>query len=174
MLGYKAAKSGDTRVLITLEIPEDALTNMARSSVVIRETAKHRTNRAKVLKIEDEKGVSYPSASSAMFPTKEMTYRMGEMVEEPSYTLNSEDVCGEGIHFFLSRKVAELYGLNKVQNGFWQAWHENGRQAAEATFVDGKAQGTYRSWHPDGTKLAEMSFVDGIMHSSVYSPWFDK
>jgi hypothetical protein len=40
MLGYKIAKSFGKRVVITLEIPEDAITNVKRTNIVHAETAK--------------------------------------------------------------------------------------------------------------------------------------
>ena len=89
MLGYKASKNGDTRVIVTLEIPEDAITNMKRKDIVNAETAKYRCNKAKVLKIEDEDGKEYSYATSiyynyiSMFVTKTstLTYNVGVMVD---------------------------------------------------------------------------------------------
>jgi hypothetical protein len=59
MIGYKIAKNGDRRVIVTLEIPADALTNMGRSTVAVRETATYRVNKVIVLKIEDSEGNCY-------------------------------------------------------------------------------------------------------------------
>ena len=106
MIGYKIAKNGDTRVVVTLEIPEDALTNMGRPSVALRETAKHRTNKAKVLAIEDASGTPHTTATSFGYDKKFLTYKVGETIEEPSYNPDPEQVCAEGIHYFLTRRVA--------------------------------------------------------------------
>lgn len=45
MIGYKLAlASGKTDVLVTLEIPEDALHNMDRPGILCKETAQYRCN----------------------------------------------------------------------------------------------------------------------------------
>jgi hypothetical protein len=111
MLGYKIARHGAKRVLITLEIPEDAKTNLYRPSIVNKETAKYRTNKAKVLKIEDADGKSYDTATTSIYNKKKLTYRVGEVVEEPAFDPMLEVVCTEGIHFFLDKHVAELFEM---------------------------------------------------------------
>ena len=82
MIGYKVAKNGEKRVVVTLEIPSDALTNMDRSTVAVKETAKHRASKAKVLKIEDEEGNCYPIAISFNYDKKSLEYKVGELLED--------------------------------------------------------------------------------------------
>jgi hypothetical protein len=172
MIAYKIAKNGETRVIVTLEIPSDALTNESRASVVVRETAKHRTNKAKVLAIEDLEGKRYDTATSCGYNNKRVVYTMGEWIEEPSYDRDPEKVCAEGIHYFLARRVAELYRLDWIQNGLFQEWHENGRKSREVTFVDGKMHGTYQEWHENGQKQAEGTYVEGKVHGT-YQEWHE-
>ena len=69
MLGYKIAEHGNVRVLVTLEIPDDALTNMNRYDIFDAMKAKYRTNKAKVLDIEDEQGTKYTHANSCIHNT---------------------------------------------------------------------------------------------------------
>ena len=152
MIGYKIAKNGEKCVVVTLEIPSDALTNMDRSTVVVKETAMYRTNKAKVLKIEDEEGNCYPSATSFKYKKKSLEYKVGEVMEEPSYNYNPQEVCAEGIHYFLSRRVAVLYGLEKIKNGLFERWYENGQKWMEYSFVDGNLHGLYQTWHANGQK----------------------
>jgi hypothetical protein len=140
MIGYKIAKNGDKRVVITLEIPSDALTNMNRSSVLVKETAIYRTNKAKVLKIEDTDGNCYTTATSFNY-YKSLEYKVGEVMEEPTYNIDPEEVYAEGIHFVLSRRVAELYGLMKIENGLFESWTYDGQKLCEVLYVDGKRDG---------------------------------
>lgn len=171
MIGYKIAKNVEgARVVVTLEIPGDALTNMARSTVSFRETAKHRASKAKVLAIEDASGTSYTTATSFSYDKKSLTYNVGETIEEPSYNTDPEQVCSEGIHYFLTRRVAELYGLSKVENGLFQAWHENGQKSEEAPYVDGKLHGLYQSWYLNGQKSEEAPYLGGEPHG-LYQSW---
>jgi hypothetical protein len=161
MIGYKVAQSGHTRVIVTLGIPKGALTNLGRSSVVNRETAQYRTDNAIVLAIEDETGKRYKTAESSMYKWRSLSYEAGRAVLEPEYTTDPEIVCGRGIHFFLSRRVAEQYRLLRIQNGLLEEWHVDGRKALEVTFVEGLRQGVQRRWHKNGQLQAEVSYKNG-------------
>ena len=171
MIGYKIAKHGEKRVVVTLEIPSDALTNMSRSSVEVKETAKYRTNKAKVLKIEDIEGNCYSTATSFNYDKKSLDYKVGELIEEPTYNTDPEEVGAEGIHYFLNRRVAELYGLDKIANGLFEQWCNNGQKLLEYSYVDGKVHGLYQSWHTNGQKWVECSYVYGKPHG-LYQAWY--
>ena len=171
MIGYKVAKNGDTRVIVTIEIPEDALTNMGRSSIAVRETAKYRANKAKVIAIEDDSGTPYASATSFNYEKKTLTYKVGETIEEPSYDPDPEEVCAEGIHYFLTRRVAELYNLSTVENGVIQRWESNGQKYAEENFANGKLHGLCQSWFDNGLKQAESTYVEG-KHHGLAQRWY--
>jgi hypothetical protein len=172
MIGYKIAKNVDCdRVLITLEIPSDALTNMERSAISVRETAKYRANKATVLKIEDAAGKEYPMATSSCYDFKQLTYRVGETIKESSYAIDPEEVSAAGIHYFLTKRVAELYGLERVKNGLFQRWHENGLKEEEVIYVDRKRHGLYQSWYKNGNKAEEVLYVDGKRHG-LYQWWY--
>jgi antitoxin component YwqK of YwqJK toxin-antitoxin module len=161
MLGYKIAKNGDKRVIVTLEIPSDALTNMDRPTVIVKDTATYRANKVVVLKIEDAEGNCYETATSSSYIPKSLTYTVGELIEEPTYNMDPENIYAEGIHFFLSRRVAELYRLEKVANGLYQTWHDNGHKCEEVPYIDGKIHGLYQSWHENRQKCEETIYVDG-------------
>jgi len=171
MIGYKVAKHGDVRVVVTLEIPCDALTNMNRSSIAVKETAKYRANKAKVLKIEDDEGNCYPSATSFGYDKKSLCYKIGEIIEEPTYNTEPEEVSAEGIHYFLNRRVAELYGLDKIANGLFEQWCNNGKKLLEYSYIDGKVHGLYQSWHTNGQKWVECSYDYGKPHG-LYQAWY--
>lgn len=170
MIGYKVAKNGDTRVIVTLEIPEDALTNMGRSSIVVMETAKYRTNKAKVLSVEDASGISYESAHSSSYEKKSLTYKVGETVEEPSYDPDPEQVYAEGIHYFLSLSVTAHYDLETVENGLLEQWHDNGHKASEFLFVDRKLHGLSTKWFDNGQKWRKANYTEGKLHGT-YEEW---
>ena len=172
MLGYKAAKNGETRVLVTLEIPEDALTNICRTNIVNRDTAKYRTNKAKVISIEDSDGKKYTSAITGFYDNKSLTYNVGEEVVSDEYDKDIENVCSSGIHFCLNKHVAELYGLDKIENGLYQQWYDNnGRKYKECTYKDGKREGLYQKWYIDGEKLLECIYKDDKLEG-LYQEWY--
>ena len=128
MIGYKAAFNENTRVVITLEIPDDALTNINRTSVVVKEKAKHRANKVKVLKIEDKQGKEYKTAETGFFREKILVYRVGETLEEPTYDTDIEQVCSRGIHFFLDKTVAEQYEILEIENGLLESFYDTGQK----------------------------------------------
>jgi antitoxin component YwqK of YwqJK toxin-antitoxin module len=172
MIGYKAAIAGETRVLITLDIPEDAITNVARTSVVVKETAKYRTNKAKVLKIEDKDGKEYTEARTGFYDLESLTYRLNELVEVSDYDMNLEKVCSRGIHFFLSKRLAEQYERDSIRNGLFQRWHENGQIQEECTFVNGLIDGLYQRWYANGEKDIECTYVNG-WREGLYQRWYE-
>ncbi len=159
MLGYKAANNGSTRVLITLEIPKDARTTLNRASIAVWETATYRANKVKVLKIEDENGTTYPNAVSGFF-SKKLEYRVGEILEDASYDTNVENVYSSGIHFFLTRQLAEQYGI-RPSNGIVQTWHENGKKCAEGMYENGYKHGVWTFWFNTGQKCSEGMYKNG-------------
>ena len=162
MIGYKVAHSTDEkRVIITLDIPDDACTNMNRTDIVNKDTAKYRTNKATVLSIEDENGNMYETATSSIYTNKPLTYKVGETLVVDDYDTNIETVCSSGIHYFLNKRVAELYNLPKIENGLYQQWHTNGQKRVECTYVNDKPEGLYRSWHYNGQKWVECTNVNG-------------
>jgi hypothetical protein len=143
MLGYKVAQHGDTRVIITIEIPEEAITNLRRPGIAFAETAMYRANKVKVLQIEDAEGNSYPSAESFV-SSKKLQYVVGEIVEEPNFDPRLEEIFTEGIHFFRNRRVAELSYFQEMKDGVFQRWHPNGQILEEYPFVDGQMHGLYQ------------------------------
>ena len=171
MIGYKIAKNDITRVIVTLEIPKDAQTNMGRSSVAFPATAKYRASKAKVLAITGAQGAAYATATSFNYDKKSITYTVGEMIEESSYNPDPEKVCAEGIHFFLTRRVAELYGLEKVNNGLYQSWHDNGQMCTEVTYVDRKFHGRYQTWWKNGRTWMEATYIHG--KRQLYQSWYE-
>ncbi len=140
--------------------------------MAVRDTAKHRTNKAKVLKIEGEDGTPYTTAKTAFFAGKALTYKVGEIIQEPWYDPDPEQVCSRGIHFFLSKRAAELYGLEKIENGLYQQWHENGVLSSEGMYTNGLREGIWRDWHPSGTKEYEGMFTNGKAEG-VHTAWYE-
>ena len=168
MLGYKVAKSFGKRVVITLEIPEDAITNVKRSNIVNAETAKYRTMKAKVIKIEDSDGKTYNEAVSFNYKNS-IKYILDEELVSHDFDMNLEITCSTGIHFFLSKQMAETYGLVSIENGILTAWHNNGVKESEITFVNNNVQGSISyQWYENGKKKCECPMLDGKRHGDCH------
>ena len=150
MIGYKIASSEGKRVLVTLEIPSGANTNLDRKDVKDKLYAKYRCDKAFVLCIEDEEGIKYKSASTSIFSFKKIKYVVGEEIFEKDYDKDVNVVCGEGIHFFLTKEVALLYGLHYLDEGEYKDWHSNGQLRVLSNYKEGKKNGEYKMWYEDG------------------------
>ena len=160
MLAYKAAKHDTNHVVITLEIPEDAMTTIHRPNVAVKETAKYRANKAKVLLIEDSEGSTYDTAETDFHSGKKLVYKVGNVVKEPEYDTDIEAVYAEGIHFFLEKRLAQLYG-RKPDHGYYENWHDNGQKLMECMFVDGKRNGPFQQWFENGQISKKCMYVNG-------------
>ena len=169
MIGYKVAKNDKTKVIVTLEIPKDARTNMGRSSIAVKETAAYRADKVKVLAIEDASGTSYKTATTN-FEGISLTYKVGEVVEEPSFNPDKEEIYAEGIHYYITRHIAELACMGMVENGPYHYWHANGRKCVELTSVNWKLHGLYQHWLENGQKCVEANFIENKLHG-LYRRW---
>jgi antitoxin component YwqK of YwqJK toxin-antitoxin module len=170
---YKAGLaegSGYTRVLITLEIPKDALTNIDRKDILNKQTAKYRTNKTIVRKITDIYGTVYHVAYSLY--EKKLAYKVGELVEEPEFDTNMDTVSTKGIHFFLDKECAELYDRQFILNGILKNWHDNGQLASECNYVNGDANGISRGWYENGQLRYECKCIYGKL-DGISRGWYE-
>ncbi len=171
MLAYKAAVNGKTRVVISLEIPDDAKTNLERPGVLNKETATYRADKVKVLKIEDADGNTYETAKS-LIQIPPLTYTVGETVQSPNGFDADPDKTGAGIYFVLHRQIAEQYALPSVPNGLLQWWRESGQKWYEATFLNGELHGVSHYWHETGHLAYTRGYANGRLDGS--NTYWDK
>ena len=97
-IGYKKASG----YILKLEILQDA----RRSSSSSR---KCRCDKAKVLEIQNLYGDIANVKEVKSNYDKNFIYRLGEIVEEPSFCEDRWNECAEGIHFFINRQEAVEY-----------------------------------------------------------------
>ena len=161
IIGYKAAFAYNKRVVVTLEIPDDALTNLLRENAVVKEYAKYRCNKAKVVKIEDIDGKEYEEAITVHYDKNSLTYKLNETVSVHRFDTKLEEVCSTGIHFFLTKRVAELYNLKSIINMFYESWHDNGIKKFECNFVDRTKDGVGTQWYENGKLNCEYNYLQG-------------
>ncbi len=166
IIGYKIAynysklnDNQETRVLVTLHIPFDAKTNLDRRNVLNYERAKYRTNKAYVVKIEDEKGNKYNHAISAFYVKNPLIYQLNDWIED-DYDENIEKVCTTGIHFFLTNDIWQ-YGLDFLISGRLIKYHDNGALASDGHFRNSQQHGLYKEWWTDGNLRIECEYDNG-------------
>lgn len=166
MLGYKVGKSEHEKVIVTLEIPEDAITNMNRKDIVDASKAKHRTNKAKVLSIEDKDGNSYKEAKSYNYKDRLLVYEVGKTVYVEDFDTNIKELCSTGIHYFLDKELAKMFDYkwfitNTVLNGPYNTYDDNGRLWRYAEYKDRVLHGKQISYHYNGQVSEDCTHVDG-------------
>jgi antitoxin component YwqK of YwqJK toxin-antitoxin module len=198
MIGFVGAWGGTDGyrpVIVTLEIPADALTTLGRPGVVNPATATYRANKARVISIADLSGGSYAVARRELWPPERqgfwappgVVFHTGRTVEDATYS-KSNEVYAHGILFFLSPWVAEmhdimayheLHGYNKWylkrqcshsfvghENCRLEGWYPSGARLREFHTQGGKFHGLYRSWYPDGKQKREEHYVNGIRNGT--------
>ena len=163
MLGYRAGKSFGKRVVITLEILKDAITNVKRSNISKAETAIYRANKVTAIKIEDSDGKTYDEAISYNLDNDSLKYTLHEEVVCHDFDMDLEMTFTSGIHFFLTKKVAETYGVKSIENGVLTQYWPNGKKYSEKTFVNG-SKTTYDIWYKNGTKCKESKYLNGKLN----------
>lgn len=172
-LAYKTAKTKDGKsVVITLEVPEDALTNFHRGSAIVKETAKYRVSKAKVLVIEDEKGKKYSECVSSIYNKKSLIYKVSEVVKVDDYYKDPNTICAPGIHVFLKKRVAELYNKETIEDGVYDSWYPNGRRKSRTTYKDGKIDGLLEQWYENGEKAIEHNYKNGEL-DGLMQEWYE-
>lgn len=93
MIGYKKCRDN---LIVKLEIPEGAIVFSINNS-------KCRTNIAKVLEISNGKKNAISQNDESF------KYKVGKIVRPTSFNCQYNVECGEGIHFFRTKKEAEEY-----------------------------------------------------------------
>ena len=171
MIGYKIAYTEGKRVLVTLNIPDDALTNINRDGVKDIKYAKHVCNKANVVSIEDERGNGCEEAQSSNHSKKSVKYIVGEEIVECNYAKEILLISGEAFTFFLDRQVALLYGLSQVENGEYKKWFDNGQLEIHCYYENGKLQGEYTKWFMNGNLERHAFYNEGKVEGE-YKRWY--
>ncbi len=97
-IGWKKAENDS---IVKLLITENAL----RSSATTR---KCRCSEAKVLEIWDKNGKNIKEIETSFY-NSHLIYRVGETVRIEDFDENRWEECSMGIHFFITRREAEMY-----------------------------------------------------------------
>jgi antitoxin component YwqK of YwqJK toxin-antitoxin module len=150
--------------IVILERLSDTITNENRNNITNKEYksfAKYRGNKFLVKdifhKFDYTNKVS--SISSSNFEHK-LEYKIGKIIIPDNFDTNLEKVCSNGIHYFLKLECAFYYSLNKIQNGEYLEWYENGQQYIKCTYTDGKLNGEYLEWYENGQQYKKCTYTD--------------
>lgn len=174
-LCYKGASSRfGHHVLITLCLPVDARTNQGRKDIVDAQYAKYRSDKAFVLKIEDEYGNYFVDAVPRFYRTTreedydengalKFVYRVGEVIECPKFDRDIEKVWVPGIHYFVDKTVA-LSFQNERTNGLHIRATDNGTLTHKYNIKDGSRDGNGFYRNISGGIVYEQEYKNGTPH----------
>jgi antitoxin component YwqK of YwqJK toxin-antitoxin module len=111
------------------------------------------------------------SILSSNFENK-LEYKIGKVIIPDNFDTVLENVCSNGIHYFLKLECAFYYSLQKIQNGEYLEWHDNGQQHIKCTYTDGKRNGEYLAWHDNGQQHIKCTHTDGKLNGE-YLSWHE-
>jgi hypothetical protein len=114
-------KSCAEYVVILKRLP-DTVTNENRNNITNKECklfAKHRGNKFLVEDIFHKFDLANKAytISNSNFNKSKLEYKIGKVIISDKFDTNLEEVCSNGIHYFLKLECAFYYSLQKIQNG---------------------------------------------------------
>ena len=170
MIGYKVGKVENKYVLVTLEIPEDAITNVIKEDEdsMWSHILSYRTNKAKVIKIEDVNGNEFGEAKSAFYTQSTLTYYLNQILEIDDYDSDKHVFVTRGIHFFLTPKVSNLYVKESKPSITFECFYENNIKCFSCPFLNGELNGDIKYWYSNGMLFLKKTFKNGVADGYCY------
>ena len=179
-IGFVINNNNIRKVLITLLIPNNALTNMNRENIIDKKHAKYRCNNAYVVEIED----NYKNYDSAMsgFYTKKLLYEKNKVIET-SFDIDIKNVSSDGIHFFLDLETALNYKEPilrqrwKNERDTYKEYYSNGQVAKIVKYkLDEKDPKTIiykkiKEYYEDGLNKIEYNLSIN-KYDGLYQEWY--
>jgi antitoxin component YwqK of YwqJK toxin-antitoxin module len=163
MIGYTLGElSGYTKVLITLEIPDDANTDMNRSNIINEEYAKYKSSKAIVTSITDRKQKSHNRFKLFYGNCNDLNF----------YKVN--DIITGNIIFY--KKIepviqdSDLFDLINLEDGagigVHKKWFDNGSIQLEHNYKYKKLDGVYKEWNSFGVLIEESIYSNNKIEST--------
>lgn len=163
-IGYFLAKSGlkkNINVIVEIEIPSDAKTNIDRDDIYDKLNAEYKTNKYIVKKIYDQ----YLNEYSMFFNNYSCPLKLGELVcnKDVYYSeIDGEHVEAEKVKkFYMSKHIA--IGLTDIMDGICTLYHKNGRKSIEYTKKNGKKNGKCYKWLENGQIYEETYYLNNLL-----------
>lgn len=141
---YKSAQN----CLIVMQLCHDTKSNLQRK-VIGENFAKYRCNKARVLSIIDkDTGNEVDSVKSNW--DNSFIYEKNKIIHEPSYDMNHDVICTDGIHFFQQEKAALFFNKRPPPTnytGSYNQWDDNGAAVLRSDYVNGIKNGIYELFY---------------------------
>src|SRR4029078_43618 len=156
-------------IIILKQPNEDFKCNEMRKDIVNKKYAKFRCNKALVIDIIHSETLAHINRIAHICPVIEKQiitiYEVGKVVLPDYYDLDIDEVCSNGIHYFLSLEPAYHYdtNYNYLTIGYctFSQWYSNGQKEMELHYLDSKLHGKFITWYQDGKIKSEKIFKNG-------------
>jgi len=176
---YKIGYIGTTKVLITLLIPNDALTNKNRNTIINPLHAKYRCNKAYVIDIVDENDYAYEFAESGFY-SKKLIYIKNKLITSDF----DDDILvenGKGIHYFIDIHTAINYRVPILQQywldkeNIYRNYYGNGQLHQEIKYtLDDNKRISYKiiqEYFPTGQIKLDYNLAIN-KYDGIYREWY--
>ncbi len=172
---YKSAGLND-EYLIKMRI-SDTKTNMKRK-VINKRYAKFRTNKAFVLSIVDKMTGEEKNTVSSAYDNN-FKYTKNKWIHSEDYDESIDQVCTTGIHFFLDKERAFLYGMKTpsvnslitkilrppyLVNNKYTIWDDDGAKSDEIPYKNNKIDGIVKDYYDNENLRSETTYVNDKKH----------
>ena len=145
--GHFFFKSCGKEWIVVMEKVYDTITNQSRLSPdnPNRFFAKYRADKLMVVDIihKFDPNQTINEISNTFFTDHKIKYIKGNIVIPNSFDQNMHKVCSGGIHFYETIDCAFYLELEKIENGKWIKWHENGQKYLEGEFLNDQQHGKW-------------------------------
>ena len=157
--------------IVVLQKLPDTVTNESRP-VVDPKCAKFRADKLQVVDIIHKfDQTTRDSICNSVYEHKQIVYKKGEIIEVKDFDKNVNIVCAAGIHYYKTMKVAFYLELERVIDGEFYDWHNDGQVFSKRIYKDGKPEGEWSCWYDNGQKQSNVTYKDGKVEGArVY--WY--
>jgi hypothetical protein len=140
--------------MVILKKRKNTITNENRKNVVNKYHAKFRADRLDVICIFN---INDPKVTKQfvnnVYLNVTTRYIVGQTVTSDNYDKNNNNICSNGIHYFLTPASAYFYEKNTINyTGKYTSWFGDGLKEHDGEYNDGRIDGIWTHWHANGYK----------------------
>lgn len=145
-----------------------AKTNFNRQ-VFDKNFAKYKCNEASIVIIYDKITGHEIDAIKSDYDPK-FIYKKGEIIKVPDY---NDEICGKGIHFYLTMKAAFFHDLDITgYNGTYYEYYNDGRLREKCYYKNSKKEGLSEIWYRDGQLRERCRYIND-KREGLCEIWYD-
>lgn len=169
-VSYRIVYKSVGQYVISLKLDDECKTNENRKYIFDPMYAKNRCDRAYVVDILNKfTKESIDSIESDFDET--FVYVRNKYITVDDYDASNE-ICSRGIHYYMSYEAAYFHGLDKVENGEYLQFYDDGELFEKCNYVNGLIHGLYESWYRNGQLYKRCNYVNGVIHG-LCELWYE-